>query len=183
MPRRAFEVRAQRPVVGVGAGEPVGGHAEHHDVGFDGAERLVSDAELVDGGGGVVLDHDVGDGDELLEDLDALLLLEVEGHAQLVLAVALEEGPAVEVAAGHGEAGVGVEPVAQRVDVGLRRSGEAPAGVGLEQLKRLDADDFGAPIGEVARGVGPGEHEGEVGDANSLEGTAEALGGRHCRRA
>ena len=178
----AFEVGAEGAVVGVGAGEAVSGHAEHDDIGLDGAEGVVVDAELVDGGRRVVLDHDVGDGDELLEDLDALLLLEVDGHAHLVLGVALEERPAVEVAAGHGEVGIGVDPVAHGVDVGLRRPGEAPAGAGLEHLEGLDADALGAPIGEVARGVGPGEDEGQVGDADALEGASEALGGRHGSR-
>ena len=90
--------------------------------------------------------------------------------------MALKEGPAVEIASSHCEVGVGVEPVAQRVDVFLRGSREPASSVGLKYLERLDANDLRTPVGQITRGVGTGENKCQVSDTDALKGALQILG-------
>ena len=121
--------------------------AEARDAGVDDprvdrAERLVVDAEAVLDVGPEVLDDDVGPGGELLEDLDAARVLEVERHRALVAVQVLE----VELVAGE-----------------------------VVLLLRLDLDDVGAHLGELAHAGGTGSRAGEVDDGVGRQREAHGL--------
>ena len=75
--RAVAEPAAPRP----GRAERVG--AQHHEVGLDGAQRLVAEPELLERPRLEVLEHDVGAGDEPLQQRDALRRAQV--HAELRL--------------------------------------------------------------------------------------------------
>ena len=66
-------------------------------------EDVVPEAEALHGARGEVLHHDVGDLDEVLEDLDAPGVLEVQGDVLLVHVQVVEDGagPTVEGTPGH----------------------------------------------------------------------------------
>ena len=113
-----------RPVA-VGAVLAEAGQADVDEARVDGAQRFVVEAEPVLHVGPIVLDQHVGAFRHLLENGDALGLLEVERDAALV-AVQVEEVRALARAAHH------------RVLVAV--------------LRHLDLDDVGAPVGELARG-------------------------------
>ncbi len=113
--------------------------AEARDAGIDQApverpQALIVDAEPELHVGTKILHQHVGRGDEPLQDLDAVLLLEVERHAPLVAVKILEIGEV------------------------------APAAELAIALSRLDLDDLGAPIGKLAHGGRARAHAGEIDD-------------------
>jgi hypothetical protein len=99
---------------------------------------------------GEVLDDDVARGDEALEEVHAHWMAGVEEDALLVAVEVVEESGVVE-----------------RGWVADDRATEAD---GVDRLAMLDADDFGAEVGEDARGGRAGDDPGEVADADAGEG-------------
>ena len=96
------------------------------DARVDLRERLVVDAEAVLHVGPEVLDHHVGLLDQAQEDREAFRRLQVERDAALVAVQVLEVRPS-----------------------------RGPPGLAAPPLRRLDLDDVGAPVGELAHAVGP----------------------------
>ena len=120
--------------VAIGAALAEAGDAGVDDPRVDRAERLVVDAEAVLHVGPEVLDDHVGAGGELLEDLDAARVLEVERHRPLVAVQVLE-----------------VELVAREVFLLL---GLDLDDVGAHLGELADAGGTGSRAGEVDDGVG-----------------------------
>jgi hypothetical protein len=95
-----------------------------------GRQCIPAQAELFEHAGAEVLDHDVGLGDQLMDDLAARRMLEIDRHRLLVarLHVPPQRGAFVELA-----------PLAQ----------------GVAAIGRFDLDHLGAELGHDARGEGP----------------------------
>ena len=130
--------------------------AEAGDAGEDNAlvefaQGVVIDAKPVLHVRAVVFDHHVGLRDHALEGGKALRRLEVEGHAALVAMQVLEVRPVTRAA--------------------LRFAF-------LQARRRLDLDDVGTPIGELADAGRPGTHAREVEDGEAGKGL-RCPGNRH----
>jgi hypothetical protein len=119
-----------------------------------GRDGIVAEAELLHGAGFEVLDDHVGGAGELGGAGDALGIAQVAHHRALAAVDARE---------------VGALP--DGVDGGPPLSGAVALGA-------LDLDDVGAEVGEDHGRVRPGEHAGEVCDADPGEGSAGAALGR-----
>jgi hypothetical protein len=117
----------------VRAGLAEAGNAAVDDARIDLLHVLPRDMQPVFHGGAHVLDDDIGLLDQPHEGGVALGRFQVEPDRALVAVQVLE-----------------VEPVPRAADL-------LPAGVG-----RLDADDLGPPVGEMAHGGRPGAGQGEV---------------------
>ena len=115
--------RAVAGPVALGPAPAVAGDVQHHDVRVAGVHRLVVDAPALEGARPVADDQHVADGEQLVEQLLALGLAQVERDAALVAADALPH---------EADAVAAVAPRAHRV-----------AGAGL-----LDLDDLGAELAE-----------------------------------
>src|SRR6266849_4320998 len=127
--------------------------AEAADRGIDDAsvalaQGLVGEPQAFHHPGAIILDHDLRGFDQLEKNGAALRPLEVERDRGLVAVDALEI------------AGEGAQLVAR-----MERT-DLPRAVAFE---RLDLDHFGALVGEHHGAERPGQHLGEVDDAQALE--------------
>ena len=115
---------------------------------IDRRKRLVAEAQRLERAGPVILHEHVGGGDQLFQNFAVLFLLQVERDRALVGALRQERRAhvaAVEFLVGAGAAAL----------VGI---------VGM-----LDLDDVGAQHRQLIGRERPGQHMGDVDDANSLE--------------
>ena len=143
---------AQRSVVAIGPVEAEGGHPHQDQLRVDGGERLPCDPVRLDVLRQVVLDQAVGDRDQALQDVPALLPGEVHGHRQLVAAVVVEDGGAVPWSLARLIVRVAGAAVERGLDEGRRRTREVAACVAHgEVLERLDADHLRTPVRQQHR--------------------------------
>ena len=166
--------RTPGAAIAVRAGRAVPRHGEAHDAGVDGGDRLVVEAEPVEGAGAVVVEEDVGLGEQPPEDLAPGLVLQVEGEGALV-ALHLVEG-AVAVPGPFARVGVGEDAGAVG---GGRQLTPAPAlgrahgrAVGPEPVAAragmLDADHVRAEVGAEAGGERSRPGDRELDDAHAF---------------
>ncbi len=129
---------AEAGLVGHGAGVPVAAGAEHDDFRVDLFQPLVIQPQLVHDAGGEPLGDDIRPGHQLLEDLDGLRLLEVEGDAVLRGGV------------GDGEEGAALQPqrLARFGGGGVRGEEAHRVGAG----GRLHADGGGPVVAQIVAG-------------------------------
>jgi hypothetical protein len=113
------------------------------EIGLDGGERRVVDAQALGHPGGKILHGHVGLPREIADDVARLRAPEIEPHA-LLADIDPREIRALIVAA------------RVELEVALAHVVAAP--------RTLDLDHAGAEVGEEARAVGPGEHAREVED-------------------
>ena len=147
-PAHALGHLVETRALGIGAALAEAGNAGEDDLLVDLFQRLVIDAETVLDVGPVVLGDDVGFFDELHENLQAVRILQVQREAALVAVQVLEVGAGALAAPAVGE---------------------------IESGRRLDLDDVGAPVGELAHCGGTGTHAGQV-DYTEARQRAAALG-------
>src|SRR5690606_25651557 len=144
----AERLRGRTPgrVGAVTARVPKAGKRAVDDVRADLAELFVVQAPRLHDARREVLDHNVADGDEALEDVEAERVADVEENALLVAVEVVEEAGVVE------------------------RRGVADDGPpepdGIDRLGVFDADHLGAEVGEDPGGSGPGDDPGEVADTD-----------------
>ena len=134
--RAVAEPSAPRP------GRPERVRAEHHDARVDGAQRLVAEPQPLERARLEVLEHDVGLGDEPLEQRHALRRAQVDAEAALV-AAAGDEAVREPAAVAH-----------------ARRVGEGAV---------LDLDHVRALIGERAPDLVADHDDPEVDDAQPVQ--------------
>ena len=146
--------------IGRRPGGPVAADREMDELGVDGVERLVIEAEPREPAGPEVLDEHVGVLERPAQDRPAVVRAQVEAERALV-AVDREE-------IGRGPSAGGRIPHPRR----------SPA-AGRITLGRLDLDDVGTEVGEDHRAVRAGEDGREVDDADPAE---RAGRGCHIRR-
>ena len=127
------------------------GNAGEHDALVDLLQRLIIDAEAVLHVGPEVLDHDVGLFDQPLEGRETLRRFQIERHAAFVALKILEVGAFARTA----------RPLAFR-----------------EMRRRLDLDDVGAPVGELAHAGRPRAHARQIENGEAGKGLG-GLGKRH----
>jgi len=138
--------------LGPGARIAEGRRRRENDVGLDRLQRFVVDAEAVLHIGAVILDDDIGLRDQLLEDRDAVAILEIERHRALV-AIPVDDADGYPAS---------------------RRSSDIPYDIALW---RLDLDYVRAQVAEHHRGLRAGESPREVDDEKAGQRTA---GTRRC---
>ena len=166
----AVHVQSEAAVVAVGAGVAVGGHAHHDNARVDLSEALVGDREALHRASGVVLDEHVAHLDEPVQHLLALGPEQVDGHAQLVAGVGVEQGSAVPGPVSGDSAGQPGEVVGAVIQLLLAGSRPGAAGGGgRERLSGLDADDLCPHVGKEGRAVWPRPHDGQVQHADALQ--------------
>ena len=119
------------------------------DVGLDRLQLLVGEAQAREHAGGEVLGDDVGDGDELAQQLLAALGAQVERDAELLDVVVVEAAADLDAA-----------PL---VDERRRAAQDVPRALAH---RVLDADHLGAERGEEPGGARAGELPAEVADAD-----------------
>ncbi len=122
-PGEARQRASEADVAREGAGLPLHGQADHHQVGLDLGKLAVPETQPVDHAGGKALGHDVGPGDEPLDDLLRLRLGEVEADAPL--------------------RGVVVDEVARLVDARLAFEEWRTQAAAVDASAALDLDDVG----------------------------------------
>jgi hypothetical protein len=116
------------------------GNAAEHDALVDLLQRFIVDAETVFHVGAEILDHDVGLFDQPLERGEALRRLQIERHAAFVALKILEVGA-------------------------FARPARALA---LGQVgRRLDLDDIGAPVAQLAHASRAGSDPGQIEDSEA----------------
>ena len=123
--RRVLDDERERGEVAPWSVETEAGHADHHEVGLDGAERLVVEPGTVEHPRRVVLDDDVARGRDPLDELDATRVGEVDRQALLVRVERGEDRAALPV-----------------LRLGLRHAADEAHAVG--SLRRLDVDHLRA---------------------------------------
>ena len=136
--------------VALRATPPVPGHVQHHHVGVHGVHRVVVDAPALEGAGAVAHDEDVALVEQLVEQVLALVLAQVQGHAALVAADALPD---------QADAVSAIAPGAHRV-----------AGTGLFHL-----DDLGSELTEGGADHRPRGQGGELDDPDPTERRRSAV--------
>src|SRR5712691_8093 len=133
------------------AGMAVARHRDIDDVRLDPAQLRIAEAPFLQHPGAEILDHDIGDGDQPLHDLQALGAADVEAEALLV--------------------DVGVVEIPRGVQIDLevlrRRGTRQPAAL---ILRPLDLYDLGPQSPEPARRPWPGPHPAEIHHANFFKG-------------
>ena len=122
------------------------------DVGTDRLERLVVEAPAVEDARREVLGHDIGDADELPEQLTGAFGAQVERDAQLLDVVVVEGAPEFDAAA--------------LVDVRGIAAKDVPAPLGY---RVLDTDDLRSEGGKEPGCPGAGQLPGEVADTEMGE--------------
>ena len=151
-PRGGLRDRSERGVVMVPTGMAVARHRHVDDVGFDPAQLVISEPPVPQYPRAEVLDHDIGDADQPLHDLQAFGAPHVQTETLLV--------------------DVGVREVSRGIQIDreiLRRGGtRQPAAL---TLWPLDLYDLGTERAEPARGPWPGSHPAEVDYANVFQCT------------
>src|SRR6267154_4743337 len=139
-------------------------HRHIDDIRFDLAQLLVAEAPFLQHPGAEILDHDVGDGDQPLHDLQAFGASDIQAEALLV--------------------DVGVVEISRGVQIDLkilrRRSTRQPAAL---ILRPLDLDDLGSKSPQPTRGPRPGAHPAEIHHANVFKGSRSRHGGPSLARA
>ena len=142
----------------LGAGLAEAGDRQHHEPGVHRQHVLEGEAELGHDPGPVVLDDDVGFGDELQHQLPRPLRQEVDADGALAGVLLVEVAP-------------------DAVDLAAHEAGHVT-------LRGLHLQDVGAEVGQHAGGEGARQHPGEVQDANACQGMARWLALRlvhaHC---
>ena len=125
------------------AGMPVTRHRHIDDIRFDRAQLLIAEAPLLQHPGAAILDHDVGDGDQPFDELQAFGALYVETEALLV------DVRVIEV------------PGGVQIDLEILRRGGARQPAALI-FRPLDLYDLGPESSQPARGSRSGPHPAEV---------------------
>ena len=167
--RHSIDVGAVAAALDVGAGASVGGQVEEDDVGADGADGVVVEAQLLQRAAREVLGEHVAHGDEALDDGEPLGAAAIDGERALV-ANDVEEGGAVVPGAGTGVAiGMAGHPGGEPLSDGGRQHRGGGAGGGVPDVRVLDLDAVGAEVGEVERGRLARPDAGEVADADTFE--------------
>ena len=80
---QARQRASEADVAGEGAGLPLHGQTDHHEVGLDLRKLAIPETQPVDHAGGKALSYDVGPGDEPFDGLLRLWLRQVEADAPL----------------------------------------------------------------------------------------------------
>ncbi len=137
--------------------ESEAGHANHHEVGVDGAERLVVESGAVEHPRRVVLDDDVAGRRDPLDELDAARVGEVDRQALLVRVERREDRAALPV-----------------LRLGLRHTADEAHAVG--PLRRLEMDHLGAEQGEDVPDERAGPERRHVEHPQALERQPATLG-------
>ena len=133
----------------LGAVRAVAGERDHDQPRIERPKHLPAEPEPIHDAGGEVLRRDVRARDEAAREIDSLGCLQIEDDAALPLVELIEIAAAVR----------------SRDAVWPRRQEPRHAW----SLQRLDADHFGAEMGELQRRVRSGPDPGEIGDANAGE--------------
>lgn len=135
-------------VVALGASSTDGAGGDHDELGANGVEMVVAEAEFVEGAGAEVVDCAVGSFGQLFDDLLGFWRLEVERDGAFVEVELVEHGrlvvAAFELARGEG------------AQAAVVHAGGA-----------FDLDDFRAKQGELQRAIGTGPGPGEVDETTS----------------
>ena len=155
--RRTFGGRAGGAEVGPRPVEPVAGGRHHDDVRLYFAEVLVFQTEVLDHPGGEILGENVGNGDQLAKNPEALRFAQVQGDAQFVAVLLVEIGALVPELAG---------------DVVLI---DRVAAVALQPAGGLQADDLGAHVGQQFHGKGDGDELAHLDDPDAFQWGGHAL--------
>src|SRR6266436_5954894 len=134
------------------AGMAVARHRPISDIRLDFAQRLIAEAPLLQYPGAEILNHDVGDGDQPLHDLQAFGASHVQTEALLV------DVRVVEVSRGV------------QIDLEILRRGGARQPAALI-LRPLDFYDLGPERPQPACGPWPGPHPAEVHHADVFKGS------------
>src|SRR4051812_20013380 len=113
-------------------------------------QRLVTEPQRLERARPIVLDQDIGAGDQLLEDLAAGFLLQIQGDRPLVRPLGQEGGAHVAT---------------------VERPVGAPLTALVGLVRMLDLDDIGAEHRQLVGGKRPRQHMGDIDDANALEGS------------
>src|SRR6266853_644877 len=141
------------------AGMAVARHRDIDDIRLDLAQLRIAEAPFLQHPGAEILDHDIGDGDQPLHDLEALGAADVEAEALLV------------------DVGVVEIPRGVQIDLEMLRRCAARQPAALV-LRPLDLYDLGPESSQPARRPWPGPHPAEIDHANVVEGARS----RHGRR-
>jgi hypothetical protein len=128
---------------GRGPGLAIAGHGAEHEIGTHGPEGLVVEPEPLHHAGPEILHHEIGVGDQALDDVDGRGLLEIEHEAPLAR-IELPE--------------VAAHPVAQR------RPGAHQLAV-----RGLDLHHVGAEVGQQPGAMRTGDGGREVEDAHAVQ--------------
>ena len=151
-PAHALRDLVEAGPVGVGAGLAEAGNAGIDEARIDLGERLVVDPEPLLHVGAEILHHDIGLLHHALEGGEPFGRLQVERHAALVAMQVLEVGA-------------------------LAR----PAHRLFQSGRRLDLDDIGAPVGELAHAGRSRAHAGQI-EHREARKRFRSMGKRHCWR-
>ena len=119
-----------------------GGNGCHDDVGLDGAERFIAEAQTIHHTGREVLDDNIAAGRQSFGEFDSLRFADVEGNAQLA---------AVDVVEHRVLFGVGL----------VADDGSAQSHI-VQTLAGFNLDDLGAHVGQNHAGDGAGQHPAEI---------------------
>ncbi len=165
----AIDVGAIAAAFDVGAGAPEGRHVEDDDVGADGTDGVVVEAEFFECADGEVFGEDVAGGDELFDDGASFGPAAIDGEGFFV-AEDLDEGGAVVPRAGAGIGRVAGDPRGHELGHHGVHPGACGAGHRVPDEGVFDFDALGAEVGEVHGGGLAGPDGGEVADADALEG-------------
>src|SRR5260370_983609 len=151
-PRDCLGDRTECSVMVMAASMAVTRHGHIDDILFDLAQLLIAEAPFVQHPGAEILDHNVGDGDQPLHDLQALRASYIQTEALFV--------------------DVGVIEVSRGVQIDLeilRRGGTRQPAAFI--LRPLDFYDLGAETPEPARGPRPGPYPAEVPNSDVFKGS------------
>ena len=159
--RDAADRLHHRPVaaeIGMRAGVAEPAHPRVDHVRGEGFQVLVGQAPALHHARGEVLGDDTGRGDQPVGQFAPLGAAHVDGHAELVAAVVVEQAALVRI-------GVGV-----LVAVGARLAlVDRQAARHVEPLAVLDPDHLGAEVGQQPGRAGADAHPAEIGDADARQ--------------
>ncbi len=134
------------------AGMAVTRHRHIDDIGLDLAQLVIAEAPFRQHPRAEILDHDIGDGDQPLDDLQAFDAADIQTEALFV------DVGVVEISRGI------------QIDFEIMRRGGARQSAALV-LRPLDFDDLGAKGAEPARRPWPRPHPAEIHDADVFQGS------------
>src|SRR5262245_3121483 len=134
------------------AGMAIARHGYIDDVRFDLAQLRVAETPPLQYPGAEILDHDVGDGDQPLDDLQAFGAAHIQAEALLVNVRVIEISRGIEIGRDIPRCGGARQPAALI-------------------LRPLDLDDLRPTRPEPPRGPRPGPHPAEIHDADVFKGS------------
>ncbi len=138
--------------LGLGAAGVVAGHGAVDEVGLEGLELLVAQAQLLGAAGLEVVDHHVALRQQLVDDLQPLGTLQVEGDGPLVAVHAVVVG-----------------------GLGLADAHAPVAGI-VAAARVLHLDDLGPQVRQYLAAQRPGEHAGKIKHPHAVERKVDVVG-------